>query len=179
MSLHQGHEISINSDNEPIPQDRRLVDIEEDDDHKKGFCSGLFHYYSEHKKHVLVFLFSIILGVGVGIGLNFGFNLTDSPVVAKRAFRPNQALQYGRILTNCFNSVNSNASDTTESDLNDRCDIEKTKITFYVQNVTSEYYHMVASIDDYQNFVVNSSFFNTSNMSDLEFESNKIKILVV
>ena len=127
---------------------------------------------AQHKAHIFVFIFAIVVGVSVGVGLNFGFGLSSSPVIAKRVFKPNQVLQYGRILSTCFDSTPRDLSDSNEN-----CNVEKSKVTFYVQNVTDENYYIAAKIDDYQNIVLNSSVYNTSNISQLSFEGRHYILL--
>ncbi len=121
------------------------------------------------KCHILVFIFSLIIGIGIGVALNNSFLLTGGPLMISRDFNKNQALQYIRVLSSCFG--NSSNYSNNSSITNEQCNVDHMVITFYVKNSSEAGYFLIAHIDDHYNELMNSSSVNSSLSHDFSFES--------
>ena len=140
-----------------------------------NFCDRMRYYWLNHKKHMLIFLISIIIGVSVGVGLNFGFNLSGGNLVVHRTFKQNQAMQYGRVLSYCMD-IKGNTTHPPTDNATEQCNIEKSMITFYVANVTENGFSIICQINDHQSFAVTNAMLNTSNLSSLSYNGKMKKI---
>lgn len=124
-----------------------------------------------HKRHVLVFIFSIIIGVGVGVALNYGFQLSGGNLVVSRTFKQNQAMQYGRILTNCFGgTMNASISSDNSTVTDEQCHVDRMVITFFVKNTSESGFFLVAHVDDHRETLLNSSSLNASMEHNFTYE---------
>lgn len=142
----------------------------EPNEERDSFFRRLKNSLIEHKKHVIIWLIAIIVGISIGIALNYSFNLGKPNLIVRRTFKQNQALQYGRVLTACIEvGSNTTLNVSVGNSSNRECNVEKTVVTFYVANKTEAGFSLITKVEDYQTFTMNSEAVQASNFSNLSY----------
>lgn len=142
----------------------------EPNEERGSFFTRVKNSLIEHKKHVIIWIFAIILGVSIGIALNYSFNLGRPNLIVRRNFKQNQALQYGRVLTACIETGSNTTNQANVGNSSKReCNVEKTVVTFLVANKTEAGFSLITKVEDHQTFTMNTEAVQASNFTNLSY----------